>query len=82
MWEDDKVFGISDMHVDMAVNFAWLHNLPTRPRDILIVAGDLCTGLTTLRKALALLVAKFRLLNNIILQGKIAIFQYYATFLK
>ena len=59
----EKLFAISDLHVDCPHdrhrNRRWLMQLPVRPNDAVIVAGDVCTGLKVLRKTLATLIERF-----------------------
>ena len=54
------VWGISDLHVDSAANWAWLKALEPRPMDTIIVAGDIANSLGVLEKALQMLIAKFQ----------------------
>lgn len=56
-----KLWGISDLHVEHARNYAWLDSLPPMfGNDGLIVAGDVCATLSKLRETLSMLVPKFR----------------------
>ena len=51
---------VSDLHVDHAANLAWMREWPTRADDALVVAGDICTHMRSLRDALRVLAAKFK----------------------
>jgi predicted phosphodiesterase len=56
----DKIWCISDLHVDCPSNFQWVRNLEDRLRDVLIVAGDVCTSQKKLADALTIMKSKFR----------------------
>lgn len=54
-----KLWAISDLHVAAPGNAAALRALPAYPEDWLIVAGDLCEGLTLFSEALGWLAGRF-----------------------
>lgn len=49
----------SDIHIDFPANWEWLEKVPAVPDSCLIVAGDVCTSLEKLERALRLLAARF-----------------------
>eukprot|EP00755_Sulcionema_specki_P008043 Sspe_Gene.39872::Locus_19222_Transcript_2_3_Confidence_0.500_Length_4696::g.39872::m.39872 len=62
-----RVWAVSDMHVDHKENMRWLETLPEFDEDgvpystgILICAGDVCTKIEMLRKALVLMRDRFQ----------------------
>jgi len=56
-----RVWCVSDLHIDTksGPNYRWLKELPERPNDALICAGDICTSLSQLRHVLTVLKSKF-----------------------
>lgn len=56
-----RIFAISDIHVDYAVNLRWLVEISRTEYldDILIVAGDLTDNVALLEESLQLLLARF-----------------------
>jgi hypothetical protein len=56
----EHVWAISDIHVEVKANQAWLESLEDRPTDALIVAGDVTHSLDSLRVTLVTLVRKFK----------------------
>jgi len=59
--DDDvsRLFTISDIHVDDASNMHWLESLPARPRDSLILAGDVSDRLELVERAFVAAKAKY-----------------------
>ena len=56
-----RLWAISDIHVEHTKNMKWLEDMPeTLVNDGLVVAGDVCTRLSTLRQAMQLLTSKFK----------------------
>lgn len=55
-----RVWCVSDIHADVAVNRAWVEQLEARPEDAIIVAGDVATSLQTLAEVLTSLRDKYR----------------------
>ena len=58
--EVDHVWATSDLHVEHSHNRAFLEALEPRPRDAIIVAGDVTHNFEALEWALTALVSKFR----------------------
>lgn len=56
----DRVWAISDIHVDCIQNFQWIENISKSPNDTLLLAGDVCSNMDLLRKTLQMLKDKFR----------------------
>ncbi len=59
----DKVYCVSDLHVDCKSNLAWLEALAPQLNDTLIVAGDVCTCVKQLKHSLCILTSKFKLVS-------------------
>lgn len=60
---DDRVqtlYAISDVHVDAEANRKWIEGLEPRPRDALILAGDVSHDLECVQHTFRCLKAKFR----------------------
>jgi hypothetical protein len=56
-----KLWAVSDLHVEHKENWEWLASLPPLfSEDGLIIAGDMCTKLETLRSALVMIAAQFK----------------------
>lgn len=55
-----RVWCVSDIHADVAVNRAWVEQLEARPEDAIIVAGDVATSLQTLAEVLTALNDKYK----------------------
>jgi Icc-related predicted phosphoesterase len=57
-----RVFALSDIHIDFAVNARWIDNLSAADytADVLILAGDVTDILKSLEWCLGLLAARFR----------------------
>lgn len=55
-----NVWCVSDLHVDCKQNMAWIREMPSHLDDVLVCAGDLCTGFPQLRTALSVLKSKFK----------------------
>lgn len=56
----ERVWAISDLHMEHEANFDFVSGLAGFERDALVVAGDVCTSLALLRSALKLLAERFR----------------------
>jgi hypothetical protein len=54
-----KLWAISDLHLAVQANRAALRDLPARPADWLIVAGDVCESLPLFAEAMAFLATRF-----------------------
>lgn len=54
-----KLYAISDLHLDYRANREALYNLPERPDDWLILAGDICDTETQLAETLDYLGSRF-----------------------
>lgn len=68
-----KIFAISDLHTDYEANMDFVENLPGRPQDVLIVAGDVsdnisryCTAELQSCKAAALLLGTHTSITSLI----------------
>lgn len=55
----EELFAISDIHVDIEGNRRWIESLPPRPRDGLIVAGDVSHETESVRMAFRSLKEKY-----------------------
>lgn len=55
-----KLYAISDLHIEVAVNRDALERLPRYPKDWLILAGDIANTYASLKAALELLNTKFK----------------------
>jgi hypothetical protein len=62
------VWSISDIHIDCSENFKWIQNIIPHPDDALIVAGDVCSKLETLRETLQGFKDKFRFIIRVDLE--------------
>mmetsp|Transcript_2591 Transcript_2591/g.7734 ORF Transcript_2591/g.7734 Transcript_2591/m.7734 type:complete len:392 (-) Transcript_2591:713-1888(-) len=51
----ERVVSVSDLHVDDEANMAWVESLPARPREALIVAGDVSDRLERLERTFSAL---------------------------
>lgn len=54
-----RLFCISDVHVDIPQNKKWIEQLPARPNDALIVAGDISEQMDLTQSALRVLKRKY-----------------------
>ena len=55
-----SVYALSDLHADYPANMELFRELPARPRDAIILAGDISHDLGILRETLGLFAAKYR----------------------